>query len=376
MRVFFSKSLVGSATDFVWEDEEFKINDSDPVDWSFTRDGPRYHSVLAASEAAGLNLVRTPNIPQAQFWMKHTQHPAWHRILQKSSFGDHLREQVKSVIDFIRSEENSYFTGTYQLQQAVIDSLFPSRVRDNSLSDQGFVPDAEGFVCVPDYDNVHSATGRMSVKSGPRILTLPKDMRSSIRSRWDDGCLLEVDFNSLEVRVLGWITGNELGAGDVYEKIGSIAGFTNTSRLIVKEATLSAIYGMSRRNFALRYQDTPDAVEIYDAIKETMRVRDLDERLRSMKKFANAFGRPLGSTDARISHYVQSSAVDVVCDGFLGLIKQLDRNFCVPVFLIHDALVLDVKQRYIAEVESLCKSGLDINIINTTFPVKVRRFGE
>lgn len=374
MRIFFSHSVTGAKSDFTWDEGVLTLGDP-TADWHVSHAGKRAGSVLAASEAAGLNLIRTPVAPQAKFWIKHTQHPAWHRILPRDEFVLHLREQVDAVVKFLTDEQHGYFTGAFQLQQQLLDTLCQARVRNAEIAEHGFVPDAQGFIPIPDYDNAHSATGRMSVKEGPRILTLQRDLRRHIRSRWDDGELLEIDFNSLEARVLGWISGNIIDDPDAYTWVGREAGFVDTPRAVIKEATLSAIYGMSRKNFALRFQDTPDAIEIYESIRRLLRVRQLDEKLQSMPRLENAFGRPLTDTSARISHHVQSSAVDVACSGFLWLVRQLDTEIAKPVFLIHDALVIDVKGHATQEVESICKEGLQVDIVGHRFPVKVRRFG-
>ena len=374
MRIFFEHKLVGSPVSFVWEDGDIVTNDSSPCDWRLESDSLRQGSLLHASEAAGCNLVVDPVVPQAQFWKKHTQHPAWCRILPKAVFSDHLKKQVESVVSFVNDPGHAYFLTHFQKQQALLDSLQTGRVRDDSLEDSGFSPDPNGFVPVPVYDNSHSATGRMSITAGPKILTLPKERRSNLRSQWDDGVLVEIDFNALEARVLSWIARNDPVEGDMYEWIGSQAGTGNVPRAVVKEATLAAIYGMSRRNFALRYQDMPDAVDVYESVRKIMRVQDLDSRLRDMNPLRNAFGRPLPDTTAKISYHVQSSAVDIACHGFLWLVSQLDKSQAVPIYVIHDALVLDIRKQYISHVEGLCKDGLEISIMKCNLPIKIRSF--
>lgn len=297
-------------------------------------------------------------------------------IMRRDDFSAYLREQIDSVVKFLENPVNGYFLTHFQIQQQLIDRLVPSRVSDGSLSESGFLPDQHGFVPVPNYDNHSSATGRMSVVAGPRILTLPKDQRKKIVSRWADGVILEVDFNALEARVLSWIAGNDQVAGDLYETIGALAGLRDIARGVIKEATLAAIYGMSRRNFALRYQDMPDAIDVYEKVRKVMRVNELDKDLAGRQSFSNAFGRPLAQTGARISHYVQSSAVDVACHGFLNLVESLDPSNAVPIFLIHDAIILDVRESYVENIEEFCKNGLSVSIMKQNLPVKVRRVSQ
>lgn len=373
MKVLFDARLTGCPTGFMWCDGQIVFNEATGFDWRYDLGRQKFRSVGAASEAAGLNLAIEPNILSSGFWKKHTQHPAWSMIAPGDKFKAYLREQVERVISFLQDPKHEYFVTHFQVQQRLIDQLAPARIMGPGLPDHGFTPDARGFVAVPDYDNCHSSTGRMTVRNGPKILTLPKDQRGCIVSRWDDGVIVEVDFNALDARVLGWISGHVAQPGDMYEWIGSEAGIS-APRPVIKEATLAAMYGMSRRNFALRYQDMPDAIDLYEKVRTFMRVRELEERLSRQETLCNAFGRPLTSTSARISHHVQSSAVDVACSGFDWLVQQVDKEQCLPIFLIHDALVLDVRQGYLPELESFCKSGLRVPIIDQSLPVKIRRF--
>jgi hypothetical protein len=374
VRVLFKQDVAGSPTDFIWDDGSICIDDTENCDWRFSREGPRFRSALAASEAAGCEIVVTPCAPQARFWMKHTPNPAWCRILPKDQYREHLHTQIDRVINFLTSEEYSYFLTHFQDQQDLLDRLVQCKVKDDSLREFGFVPDSQGFAAVPVYDNVHSSTGRMTITSGPKILTLQKSLRSSIVSRWKDGVVVEVDFNALEARVLNWIAANEQPQSDLYEWIGLQCNAGQAQRSVIKEAVLAAIYGMSKRNFALRYQDMPDSIEVYDSVRSLMKVRQLEAKLKDSKRFANAFGRPLSSTSAEVSHHVQSTAVDVACKGFLWLTKQLDPDWAVPVFLIHDALVIDIKSDHLEKLNEICKSGLQVDTLNQSFPVKTRRF--
>jgi hypothetical protein len=372
MRVFFGPDLTGASHGFVWHDGQFAVGES-AADWRFESDGLRYKCIRAASEAAGCDLVLTPDVPQARFWKKHTQHPAWSRILRQDEFRKHLADQIERVIEFLHDEESSYYLTHFQIQQKLLDALQPSRVAGDSLIDHGFVRDKSGFVAVPKYDNVHSSTGRMSITAGPKILTLQRGLRDSIISRWPDGEIIEIDYNALEARVLAWLAGNDLPDGDLYSWIGEKSGAKGVQRSVVKEATLAATYGMSKRNFALRYQDMQDAPEIYQNVRKILRVEELDARLASMPQLKNAFGRKLADTTSRVSHHVQSSAVDVACSGFLNLLGLIDSTCAVPIFLVHDAIVLDVRHSYLPDLEKICKSGLFVDMVGQHFPVKIGR---
>lgn len=376
MRIFFDASYVGSPTSFTWEDGNISVNDASGCDWRFESSGLRHKNVKAASEAAGLNLLIDPDVTSTKFWRKHTQNPAWSRIVSKEEYKIYLSTQIESVVSFLKDPKNQYFVSTFQEQQRLLDRLVNSRVECNALVEHGFVPGEGGFIPVPEYDNCHSATGRMTVVAGPKILTLQKDLRRHLRSRWSDGFLVEVDFNALDARVLGWIAGHQSPHGDMYEWIGEKSGSSKSPRAVIKEATLAAMYGMSRRNFAMRYQDMPDAVDVYEKVRSMLRVKDIESRLSSKPALANAFERPLPDTTAKVSYHVQSSAVDVSCCGFNWLVDRLDPKSCLPVFLIHDALVLDLKPEYLPVLQDICKDGLFVSIIDQSLPVRIRSFND
>ena len=43
----------------------------------------------------------------------------------------------------------------------------------------------------------------------------------------------------------------------------------------------------------------------------------------------------------------------------------------LPLFLIHDAIILDVPGEYLSTIDLLCKSGLPVPILNKNFPVQI-----
>ena len=69
------------------------------------------------------------------------------------------------------------------------------------------------------YNRFGTVTGRLTVKSGPNILILPKRCRKILKSRWsDEGEVLSIDFTSLEPRFARKLTDKNVGQ-DVYQDI-------------------------------------------------------------------------------------------------------------------------------------------------------------
>ena len=372
MRIFFDKAVLGSSKSFTWEDGRIDLTHEPDGAWRLDHRTARFNSIRHASEAVRCDLKIKPKNPHAQFWMKHTDNPEWYRILSKSDMSKHLQEQVNSVVGFMQDARHAYYIGQYQRQQKLLDALQPIKAtRDDEA--HGIKLGRDGFAAVPHYDNISSATGRMSVTDGPRILTMPKDSRGIFVSRWGtDGSLMEIDYNALELRVLSWIQDLDIDMPDAYMWVARQIDGIDVPRHVIKEAILAAMYGMSRKNFALRYQDMPDAVDVYDRVRSLLGIHNLDVRL-GKGDFANTFGRHLADTTARISHYVQSSAVDIACDGFMHLVENMPN--VVPCFIIHDALIIDVHNDNINSVKKFCKDGLSVGIIDQQLEVRLRRFG-
>ena len=71
-----------------------------------------------------------------------------------------------------------------------------------------------------------------------------------------------------------------------------------------------------------------------------------------------------------MNNYVQSTAVDVALSGFAKVYEKLNKNQAKPIFIIHDALMIDVKEDYIDEFVKEVKQGYNCNILGN-FPISV-----
>ena len=92
----------------------------------------------------------------------------------------------------------------------------------------------------------------------------------------------------------------------------------------------------------------------------------------------NFYGRPVFSSDSLVNHYLQSTGVEVSFDVFRGVIKNLDKKNVdySPIYVIHDAMVLDVSKEALLELNNLSKEGILVEKLGCTFPVKVEHLKE
>jgi hypothetical protein len=273
----------------------------------------------------------------------------------------------------------------YQRQNILLDALKPAHIRkddDEAVEcalELGVKFDQDGVCDVASYDNYSSSTGRMSIKDGPKILTMNKLHRHIFTSKWKkDGVLLGIDYNALEPRFLLSVMGVNTDGMDVYAHIGDEAKISDIPRDVLKTMILACLYGMSRRNFIVKFIDTPGCDVVYDSLREVLGVDHMLTKIRegvTGGKMKNHFGRPLAcdNESVMLNHYTQSSAVDVACDGFLELVSTMS-GVVEPIFLIHDELVVDVHKDNLEGVLDFCKRGLYVPGLKTNFPIKTKVF--
>ena len=84
------------------------------------------------------------------------------------------------------------------------------------------------------------------------------------------------------------------------------------------------------------------------------------------------FGRTVQLRDNSnlLNYFLQSSAVDVAMLGFAQIIEKIKVFNVLPIFVIHDALLLDCAGGDVQDVISLIKDGVGIPAIGQ-FPVSI-----
>lgn len=237
----------------------------------------------------------------------------------------------------------------------------------------------KGFSSHLEYDLVANVSGRMTIKKGPNILVLPKRCRTIFESRFEEGCLLSLDFVNLEPRLALKLTGKNPPV-DIYEEAKSQLDF-EIDRSVIKRAIITMLYGGSHESF--KNISSTKAVEIFNTMKKYF---DMDKLLEISLNIdesgirRNYYGRPLWNLDENksnilINNYIQSSAVDVALKYFTSLINLIDLDKCLPVFVIHDAIVFDIQKDYINKFNEIIKKGYDDKDLGN-FPVSISQFNK
>lgn len=229
------------------------------------------------------------------------------------------------------------------------------------------------------YELTSTISGRMIVKNGPNILTLPNRCRKIFNSKWtNNGKLLSVDFKNLEPRVVKKILGDNV-AYDIYNEILDQLEFKNEiDRSLIKKAVISVMYGKTspiegisteRSNIIL--EKTRDYFKLDSILEKASHIKNEEYR-------TNYFGRPIHNKNEESSHkiinnFVQSTAVDIALSYFYELTESMKDLNVRPLFLIHDAIVFDVHNDDFKEFVNRVNEGYNNKDLGY-FPVEITNF--
>ena len=290
------------------------------------------------------------------------------------------QEMIKSALERSRLNvcalEESNYKQTYTkirkfllgLKQPIIDVAKINKYVH--LNDKGQTVEASlksfmpinGYAPKIVYNHAATATGRLTVTSGPRILTLPARYRDIISS--DKLCqIVQIDLVSAEPRTALYAAGKD-PAVDIYSDIAQSLEL-DIPRESVKLAILSALYGASSSRLSSILGSKFRAKNIIEKLRVHFGVRRIEAQLHTEMKekgyITNLFGRRLKTRRDEIqkaySHFMQSTTSDAAICMFSDICEVLsshDEQF-KPLYVIHDALVCQISSKRRPELEKLSK---------------------
>ena len=243
-----------------------------------------------------------------------------------------------------------------------------------------FRPDAQGFAPKIVYGRSET-TGRMTVISGPRILHLKKEFRKLIKSRWQGGRIAQLDYVSMEPRILMDLVGRK-PEEDVYEYTSRVVLDRVLNRDESKAVVMGVLYGIGTSRLQSILGNKVNAAEVMAEVRSHFGVRILENKLKKELKekgyITNHYGRILKPqrTDAAglVSWHVQSTGVDLGMQGFGQLMNRIaeEEMNVTPLFFIHDALLLDVHPDVTDyDLQTLAKVASRPPGFEQEFPLKV-----
>jgi len=400
MEVCISKSVVGAEKHLIVSGDTFSWSDKIPDDYWVLGDMSPVRSLDVVSRAIGADIQSNPGEKWIKMWKQISSgddYPRWSKMLPDETYKEYISCLIETSRMLLDSIDDTYFSREFLIGRELILSLVGACINEirfhNILSTidenhhgsiSAFKPDDKGIAKVPVYDQSGSATGRLTIKEGPNILTLKKVYRDILTSRYRSGQILNVDFVSLEPRILYGINKGDPPV-DIYDTISKELFDGDVHRSVIKTATIGSIYGMSNKKFSdvIGETDIVKASEILNCVKSFFGVNkmsfDLAIENKQTGSISNFFGRPLFPGEASkhilLNHFIQSTGVDVALIGFNKIINRLKDEgleFC-PVFLIHDGMLLDAHPDSVKKIKSIVKDGVKINGMNFLFPLNVSR---
>jgi len=395
MNLVLSSESIGSDRNLLYNGKTWTWVSSYPKE-SFLWGFDDYRDIREAMSCIGIeipNFLSTPHTKAFKYLGANIEKIPWSMCMKKSKYKEIIKNIVDQLWMNINDESNSYYITTHRRNRKLIQGLVSpyidmhevkrislENINENSnlnsnLQIKKFISNGTNVANKSTYSLSSSVTGRMTISSGPNILTLKKENRSIIKSRYNDGSILEIDIKSAEPRVALSLIGKSV-SGDIYSEIMNSIG-VKISREAAKIATLSAIYGASHHSLKSRLPDSANSRHVLDSVKNYFRVSDLEKVIHEQKKdfgyISNTHGRKIFSSEPSVNHLIQSSTVDVSFDIFENLFAYLDSQEIdyKPLYFIHDAVIIDVRGSDKMRAIKACSDGFISKKVGTLFPVSV-----
>ena len=397
MKIGISRKCLGGNLDLLLDEDMCAWQDGVPEDHWVCGDKMSARDVGTIAQAMGQSLPLFDTESQSRMWKQlrkaGTSGVPWMRALPPQVFKKKIksiRERAEKIVElanqgyygyeFVENRELLLRMEPSSINTGVLKSLLGvERNSTNKTSLLRCVPSDGDKADVVRYSQISSSTGRLTVTSGPNILTLKKDHRKIFRSGFKNGQLLQVDIICLEPRVALSIAQRE-APYDIYTHVQDEVLGGNLSRDETKIATIGCLYGMTASTLQGKIPSGMDAGRILSNIRDYFDVPNMERSLRQQAAttghIQSFYNRLIKSDSAHVNHYLQCTGVDAALLGFGWLLEQrsLQELDVRPIFVIHDAIVLDVREDQISRLRDITDQGLHVKRMQQRFPVKVENF--
>lgn len=277
----------------------------------------------------------------------------WSKAMPKEAWEAYARRLCEALRGALIEVGPDYYTDTYLPSQRILEALEPYHVDEERKEEHeekdGPSQALMSFTETPIKYSRLTSTGRMKVVEGPEILRLKKNQRDIIKSRYEGGQILSLDYVSVEPKLCLYLAGKSVPE-DVYQDILDNVFDGSLDRKTAKKIVLATLYGAGAKKLQ-ELEETIDVVTLSSYImlvKKYFGVRELTKKLvAEQAKYGyirNYYGKVLRLKNP-VAHklynaYIQSTAVDVCLLGFSSLKFEEGAH---PIFVIHDAMLVDCK---------------------------------
>jgi len=399
MRFTIGSDILGSVTDLSYDPTKEKLECCAGDGWIYTdmpTDRPLIKELLALNK-----LTVSRQLPQRfvqamiSSGVDTAQPLPWKYIIPGKIYKQYCMQVARDVSRHFQALNKDYYIDTFMATRDVLDALAPAvidkqiylkhaRTEENQavLSVlESFEPGKDGLPQPLKYDRFSSRTGRLVVASGPNILILKKQYRDMLKSRYPNGRIIQFDYSSFEARLALSIAQKNSGIKDIYAYISNELFDGRVGRDICKTMTLGVLFGMGVETMAGLTGVTPKLASaasrrIKDYFKFHDTVKSLYESVTKTNALNSLYGRRVMADSLSrgkiFNLFIQSTGVDAALLGFRKLLKQSAANDIVmtPLFVLHDALIVDCPQATVALLDDITAFGASIPKLQGAFPIK------
>ena len=313
----------------------------------------------------------------------------WRHVLPKKQFRIFFENVITDTRSAFPGLPFDYYETVWVAGSRVLSALRPASVDPGTFQSfvsgpgssapglESFRPKRSGFAHPVVYDRFGTRTGRLTVSEGPNVLVLKREMRRMLRSSFPGGSVVSLDFRALEARVVLAEAGRPSPRGDLYSDVAESIFGGKVPRDSVKTAVLAELYGASRGALRARLGVSDDVLDSFiGGIRGHFAVSQLRDRLTEQAtggRITSRFGRPVPLPNADpallVNSFAQSTGADVAILGFDSVLRRLGTDGIRPLFLLHDAIVLDVRSDRLKDVKEC--SEVEVPTYENSFPLKL-----
>lgn len=361
--------------------------DSFPVGFS------DHDPLRTVSELMGKELVLTPGKEYVEA-LKVTgvqENIPWHQAVPVNVFKRFIQRIVDDSRSISSSDQYRYYQNYLIKAQRASQKLWPVKIDDSAyqklMADpltpnknviQSFSP-TNGFSRKTVYGFTSTNTGRLTVRKGPQILTLKKEHRSILTSRFNKGRIIQLDYTSLEPRLALSMIGHN-PPKDIYEEVAKNILDNRVGRETAKLLTIALLYGMGQKRvkdiLSGTMLDPATTMSNLDNFFGARVIREELSKQASAGFIQNYYGRNIrvrnDSEHVLYNNLIQSSAVDVALQGFSRIIQMIEDHGkkMKPIFILHDALLIDCPPDEVKFLDILCEAGSKADNLDAHFYIK------
>ena len=382
MKVCIHKNLLGSDQHLQTDFEKETTWVSSPCPSSHLFGFSESDDITVIAKLSGVGIPTEPDLKFAKPFQKlGIKLVDWSKALPRSKYRKYAESIQNAIRENLKSDQYEYFKDRVTRQQKLISSLQPAHIDEKIFARRYADPTTvnksvlatftpmKGVTRKVGYNLTGTSTGRLTISEGPQILTLKAEMRDILTSRYEGGKIMQFDYVSLEPRVALILSGQD-PVKDIYTDLCDKVLDSQHGRQTAKLLTIATLYGMGvRRVKELIGVSKHTAYEVLKKLEIFFGVSEVKAHLEEEAKsgfIKNHFGRNIrvrnDASHVLYNNYIQSSAMDAALEGFYQIVQGVEKegHKCVPLFLLHDAIIFDCHPECFDKLEDIMAPGQQI----------------